>query len=254
MTAKKDVWDAALYDNQHGFVSNYGMDLVSLLQPKKGERILDIGCGTGNLANTLHEVGADIVGIDFSTNMIAQAKQKYPHIAFHVADATKLTYEQEFDAIFSNATLHWIKQPEAAIASMYRALKQGGRIVMEFGGAGNVQTITDSLIAHIKRAGIPFTDEQFPWYFPTIAEYTTLLEKAGFHVSDAAHFSRPTKLAGEEGLVNWLEMFSPTIFDGVADAVKYDIFQQVVQDVREKLYSEDTWYADYKRLRILAIK
>lgn len=253
-TTKKDLWDASLYDNNHAFVSNYGTDLISLLNPKQGERVLDVGCGTGDLANMLHDLHIDVVGIDYSENMIEQAKQKYPHIPFYVADATALTYENEFDCVFSNATLHWIKNPEKAIESIYQSLKPGGRMVVEFGGGGNVQTITDELIKQIKNAGIPFTDEQFPWYFPTIGEYTSLLESKNFQVGYAFHFSRPTKLSGEDGLRNWLEMFSPSIFENVDTVVKNNIFDTVEKNLYEKLYRNGNWYADYKRIRIIALK
>lgn len=143
---KKDLWDASLYDENHSFVSNYGNNLIELLNPKRGEKVLDLGCGTGDLANVIHELNADIVGIDYSENMIQQAQDKYPHIPFYVMDATRLPYVNEFNAVFSNATLHWIKTPETVLQSIYQSLKTGGRLVIEFGGADNVRTITDELI------------------------------------------------------------------------------------------------------------
>ena len=251
---KKDLWNAALYDDKHTFVSNYGQDLIELLNPRQGENILDVGCGTGDLANTLYGLGVNIVGVDHSANMIAQAENKFPHIAFHVVDANTLPYENEFDAVFSNATLHWIKTPKTVLQSIHRSLKNGGRFVAEFGGAGNVQTITDELIKQIRLAGIAFTDDQFPWYFPSIGEYATLLESVGFHVGLAQHFVRPTKLDGENGLRNWIEMFSPSLFEQIDHKVKEAIIQSTIQNLKEKLCNDGVWYADYKRLRILAIK
>lgn len=250
----KDLWNASLYDEQHAFVSNYGGDLIQLLQPKQGEKVLDLGSGTGDLANTLYELKTDVVGIDHSENMVKQAQQKYPHIPFYVMDATKLTYDNEFDAVFSNATLHWIKTPEAVLQSIYKSLKPDGRIVVEFGGAGNVETITTELIQHIQQAGISFTDAQFPWYFPTVGEYTTLLESVGFYVSYAHHFSRPTKLSGENGMRNWLDMFSPSLFEHVDSDVKDAIFNTTIDHLRPKLYDNESWYADYKRIRVIAFK
>lgn len=139
-------WDANLYDNKHSFVSKYGKSLVELLAPKKGEKVLDLGCGTGDLANTLYKYGGEIVGVDKSENMVKQAINKYPHIQFMVQDVTNLAYHSEFDAVFSNATLHWVQPPIQALYGIYQSLKQGGRFVAEFGGKGNIQTITSEII------------------------------------------------------------------------------------------------------------
>lgn len=249
-----DFWNAQFYDGSHSFVSNYGNDLIELLNPKQGEKILDLGCGTGDLANMLNGLNANIIGVDASKNMIEQAQTKFPHIPFSVMDAQNLTFENEFNAVFSNAALHWMKKPEAVVQGVYRSLQSGGRFVAEFGGAGNVQTITDQLIKQIITAGIPYNNADFPWYFPTIGEYTSLLESAGFHVGVAIHFSRPTKLAGENGLRNWLEMFSPNLFENVNPEVKERVFNTTSNNLKEKLYRNGDWYADYKRLRIVALK
>ncbi|MER1986720.1 MAG: methyltransferase domain-containing protein [Solibacillus sp.] len=251
---KKDLWNADFYDSKHSFVSTYGNDVIELLNVRSGEQILDVGCGTGDLANVLHGLGAEVTGIDYSENMVALAAAKYPQIAFEVADAANLRFHTQFDAVFSNAALHWMKTPVAVIESIHKSLKPDGRFVAEFGGAGNVQTITDELIKQIRAAGIPYTDEQFPWYFPTIGEYTTLLESAGFHVGLALHFTRPTKLEGEDGLKNWLAMFSPSIFEEVAVETKEHIFNTTVENVRASLYRDGQWFADYKRLRVVAVK
>lgn len=251
---EKDFWNANLYDEKHGFVSNYGNELIDLLNPQKDEKILDLGCGTGDLANVISGSGAKVVGIDASKNMVEQAKAKFPQIDFNVVDASRLPYDNEFDAVFSNAVLHWIKTPIVVAEGMYRSLKPGGRMVVEFGGAGNVKTITDALIKQIQKAGILFTEEQFPWYFPTIGEYTSLLESVGFHVNYAVHFSRPTKLSGEQGLKNWLEMFSPSLFKNVKLNKKEQIFSATIHNLRTKLYNQEDWYADYKRIRIVAVK
>nr|WP_330220445.1 class I SAM-dependent methyltransferase [Neobacillus mesonae] len=106
---KKNIWDANLYDTNYSFVSKYGNSLVELLAPKQGEKILDLGCGTGDLANTIYEVGGDIVGVDKSETMVEQAIRKYPHIQFMVQDATDLDFHSQFDAVFSNAALHWVQ-------------------------------------------------------------------------------------------------------------------------------------------------
>ena len=251
---KTDLWNANLYDQSHRFVSAYGQGLVELLEPASDERILDIGCGTGDLANEIAKASAQVTGIDASENMVQQAQAKYPALTFSQVDATKLSFNNEFDAVFSNATLHWIKTPVPVVDGVYRSLKDGGRFVAEFGGKGNVQTITDALIAQIKHAGIPLTDDDFPWYFPSIGEYTTLLETAGFRVELAHHYDRPTKLDGELGLYNWLAMFSPGMFAQVEDEVKEQIFKATMEQLRPTLFKDGDWYADYKRLRVVAYK
>ena len=251
---KTDLWNANLYDKSHSFVSAYGQGVIELLQPVSGETILDIGCGTGDLANVMTNAGAQVTGIDASENMVQQAQAKYPALTFSQMDATKLSYDREFDAVFSNATLHWIKTPVSVIEGVYRSLKDGGRFVAEFGGKGNVQSITDALIGQMMLASIPFTDEDFPWYFPSIGEYTTLLEAAGFRVELAHHYDRPTKLDGELGLYNWLAMFSPSLFAQVEDEVKERIFKATIEQLRSTLFKDGDWYADYKRLRVVAYK
>lgn len=247
-------WNAKLYDSNHSFVSKYGQDLIELLNPQPQEHILDLGCGTGDLAHTLQELGATVQGVDNSATMIELAKEKYPTISFDVMDAYQLDVDHTFDAVFSNAVLHWLKEPERVIQQIHTVLKSGGRLVAEFGGAGNVQQITDALIHQMKEAGLSFTDEQFPWYFPSIGEYATLLEKAGFEVGFAAHFSRPTQLDGEAGLRNWLEMFSSQLFTAEQQKIKEAIFDKTIHQLASILYKDDTWFADYKRLRIVAIK
>lgn len=250
----RDSWNSTLYDDKHQFVSQFGQGIMELLQPRQHERILDVGCGTGDLAATLTDQGAHVVGIDLSQNMIEAAIKKYPHLDFHVGDATNLPYADEFDAVFSNATLHWIKTPEAAIAAMYNALKHGGRLVAEFGGIGNVAHITTALIEQMKQAGLPYEDAQFPWYFPSIAAYTTLLEQAGFHVSFAEHFDRPTKLDGEHGLRNWFDMFSGAFFTDINATKKEAVYAAAIEQLKPILVHEGAWYADYKRIRVIAHK
>ena len=138
-------WNANLYDDKHSFVSRYGEDLVDALKPLSGERILDLGCGTGYLANLISEKGAEITGIDSSEEMISKAKREYPHIDFRVLSATDFYFDSLFDAVFSNATLHWILQKQKVINCGYDCLKPGGRFVMEMGGKGNVESITSAV-------------------------------------------------------------------------------------------------------------
>lgn len=252
--SSKDQWNANLYDTSHSFVSKYGHSLIELLDPKQGERILDLGCGTGDLAKNLSDSGVDVVGVDKSENMVAKAIAKYPSISFMVQDATDLKFTNEFDAVFSNATLHWVKPPIQALHCIYQSLQKGGRFVAEFGGKGNVQTITDEIIQQIKEAGFEYKDEQFPWFYPSIAEYSALMEEAGFRVTFAQHFDRPTQLDGEHGLRNWIDMFGHLLFDGIPEQTKNQIITNVEANLREALYQDVHWLADYKRIRVIGVK
>lgn len=249
-----DHWNAKLYDGSHAFVSKFGSDLIELLAPQKGESILDIGCGTGDLANELHRYGVKVIGIDQSTNMVNEACKKYPHIKFIVEDVLKMPFTNEFDAVFSNATLHWVKEPFQALSRIYNSLKRGGRFVAEFGGKGNVHTITNEIIYHLGIFDIEYSDSQFPWYFPSIGEYTTLMEKVGFRVTFAEHFDRPTILEGEDGIRNWIEMFAKSMFDDQIEEKIEQIITKIEDRLRDKLYIENRWITDYKRIRIIGIK
>lgn len=252
----KDNWDANLYDGKHSFVSMFGSELIDLLAPHKGENILDLGCGTGDLAKKLFDLGVNVVGVDKSENMIHNAKSKYPNIYFEVNDAIKLEYNREFDAVFSNATLHWVKPPKLALQHIFNGLKHGGRFVAEFGGKGNVQKITSEIIKQRQNLGYEFEMENFPWYYPSIGEYASLMENVGFKVHFAQHFDRPTPLDGDNGLRNWIEMFGDSLFEGVPENVKGEIITKVEQNLKETLYNQEnnSWIADYKRIRVIGIK
>lgn len=249
-----DRWNATLYDQKHAFVTNYGQSLIELLNPKYSEKILDVGCGTGDLANQIAQSGAQVLGIDASLNMIHQAKSKYPELEFSHEDATTLTFNHSFDAVFSNATLHWIKEPQKVLECLYHSLKPGGRLVVEFGGKDNVKKITDEILLQFQKLGKPLTDEQFPWYFPSIGEYTTILEHVGFDVLLAQHYDRPTPLVGKDGLKNWIEMFGGRFFEQLSQSEKQLLIENVEQNLKPKLLINNEWIADYKRLRIIAIK
>jgi trans-aconitate methyltransferase len=249
-----DTWNADLYDTKHSFVSEYGNQLLEWLAPKAGEKILDLGCGTGDLAKKLHDFNVDVVGIDHSPNMIIQAKQKYPEIPFLVQNATALEYQNEFDAVFSNATLHWIKSPKQALSCIHQSLKPDGRFVAEFGGKGNVQTITDGIYQQVLEEGLEYDMEHFPWYYPSIGEYSSLMEEVGFKVTLAHHSDRPTPLYGENGLRDWIEMFGSALFEGIGEEQRKAIITKTEHRLKAVLFKEGNWIADYKRIRVIGIK
>ncbi len=247
-------WNTELYDNKHAFVSKYGEELIGWLHPQPGEHILDLGCGTGQLARIIAGSGAFVIGMDSSPEMIAQAKANYPHIRFDVKDAADFSYNEPFDAIFSNATLHWVSEAGKAVSCMYRNLKPGGRIALEFGGKGNVKLITNAVQTVMQQEGLADKITNDFWYFPSVSEYTTLLKKHGFRVSAAILFDRPTPLNGEDGMENWLNMFGDFFFRLLTDEEKENVIRKTVAYLRPVSYREGSWYGDYKRIRIRAIK
>lgn len=248
-------WNTTLYEGKHGFVWKYGEELIELLAPKPGEYILDLGCGTGQLTDKIATTGATVIGIDRSEEMIIKAKQNYPQLKFEVADATNFKVEKPLDAVFSNAVLHWIKQPELVINCIQQNLKPGGRFVAEFGGKGNVKQIVQALTENLANSGYSVSPEVNPWYFPSIGEYTCLLEKNGLEVTYAHLFARPTPLEdGNVGLANWLKMFASNFLSGLSAEQQNQIIKQVIIKLKPTLYSDGIWKVDYRRIRIVSVK
>jgi trans-aconitate methyltransferase len=248
-------WNADLYDDKHAFVSQYGQGVLDLLDVKPGERILDLGCGTGDLAKQIMEHGADVIGIDASPEMIGQAKQKYPDLNFSVADGTDFHFDEPFDAVFSNAALHWIHDQDKLIECVYRSLKPGGRFVGEFGGKGNMQHMIAAAAIVLKAHGYDRLAQAGPWYFPSVGEYASKLEMHGFRVTFAAHFDRWTLLEdGSEGVGKWIAMFGSQFLEGIPGGLKGEIINEIT-NLLDPYYNQDgKWYADYKRLRFVAVK
>jgi trans-aconitate methyltransferase len=248
-------WNADLYQDKHGFVWQYGEVLLDLLAPKSGEYILDLGCGTGQLTQQIAIAGAEVWGIDLSQKMIDRAKSNYPHLKFDVADAKNFQCDCALDAVFSNATLHWIKPPETVIDSVCKSLKPGGRFVAEFGGKGNVKAIVQALELSLRKLDYVNLENINPWYFPSVGEYTSLLEQHGFEVVYAALFDRSTHLeGGEAGLRNWLEMFANGVLSQLSVEQRTKAIATAEEYLKPQFYENVTWRADYRRIRVVAIK
>src|SRR5215471_910163 len=251
-------WDAAEYDAKHAFVYEKAKGLVELLAPKAGERILDLGCGTGVLTAEIAGRGAEILGVDRSEEMIAQARKKFPALRFEVMDARELRFKMdgaEFDAVFSNAVLHWIPEPEQVIAGVARALKPGGRFVAEFGGKGNIQRLVAGFQRAFSALGMRPRDEVGPWFYPSVAEYASLLERHGLEVREASLFDRPTVLEdGERGLENWIRVFRQTFLEKLGEENAQRWIREVERQCRAELFKDGSWELDYRRLRIAAWK
>ena len=249
----KQTWDAELYEARHSFIWQLGQGLVELLNPQRGERILDLGCGTGQLTATIAQYGATVIGLDASPEMIGQARQNYPKIQFALEDAAKMRYRTEFDAVFSNAALHWMLEVDAVARAIAGALKPGGRLVAELGGKGNIAEIEAALDAVLPAYYKEGTRAR-KTYFPSIADYAAVLERAGLETRMAQLFERPTPLEGEEGMAVWLRQFSWYNFEPIVAAEREKALAEVVERLRDVLYRDGRWSADYRRLRVVAVK
>ncbi len=239
-------WNATDYQQQHSYVWQQATGLLPQLNAQAHEHILDLGCGSGQLTEQIAATGATVVGLDSDRAMITQAQINYPHLTFQVADAADFQLAVPVDAVFSNAALHWVPQAEAAAHCIAQALKPGGRLVAEFGGKGNVKTILSALEKVSGRTGLN------PWYFPSVGEYAEVLEQAGLEVVFAHLFDRPTPLA-EAGLAGWLTMFGQRFFADLS-ATEWASLVEAVEGAASQLYQNGEWIADYRRLRIVAIK
>lgn len=255
MIAYETQWNANLYDNKHNYVFKYGEDVVRLLAPQNGERILDLGCGTGYLTHLIAKTGPRITGIDNSPAMIERAQAMYPDLDFRLMSATDLHFDTPFDAVFSNATLHWVLDKECAVEQVAQVLKPGGRFVLEMGAKGNVEEIVVATRKVLTRHGYYGNAAIQLWYFPSLSEYTTLLEKKGFRVRFAAHFDRLTELKDtENGIREFVRMFGNAFFNDIPEREIDKVLTEIQDLVRPTNYRNGSWYGNYKRLRIAATK
>lgn len=248
-------WDAHVYDTSLKYVSDYGKELVDLLNPQQGEKILDLGCGTGELTQEIAKSGASVIGFDQSETMIERAKSKNGNIEYIVGDITSYKSSEEYDAVFSNAVLHWVTNQEEALSNVYGILKPNGRFVAELGAKGNVQTIIDSIQNVIKDSGYPTKEVSEVLQFPSIGEYANLLESHGFWIESLFQFKRPTLiLDGVQGFINWINVFGILLFENVPTELKKELIEKAAKQMAEKLEKDERYFADYVRLRIVVRK
>ena len=246
----KQTWDPERYAHNARFVADLGTPVVELLAPRAGERILDLGCGDGVLTAKLAAMRCDVIGVDGSAAQVEAARKL--GLDARVMDGENLSFLSEFDAVFSNAALHWMRNPEAVIAGVWRALRPGGRFVGELGGHGCVAKIRKALVDALNRRGKD-GEATVPWYFPTVEEYSARLKKAGFSTHSIALIPRPTPLPGD--VTGWLETFGES-FTACLPPPERPAY---VAEVREALLPElsdagGKWTADYVRLRFAAAK
>jgi trans-aconitate methyltransferase len=244
------TWDPAKYAQHARFVSDLGSHVVELLAPHPGERILDLGCGDGVLTKKLAELGCEVVAIDSSAPQVEAAKKL--GLDARVMSAEALPFHEEFDAVFSNAVLHWIRRANEMMAAVYRSLRPGGRFVAECGGYGCVQKIRSALIQASDRRGIN-GEARVPWYFPTPSDYASRLERVGFRVDSIALIPRPTPLPGD--IIGWLETFAQCFLGGLSNRAQREYLEEVRAALEPQLLDGNrVWVADYVRLRFAATK
>ena len=242
-------WDADNYKDNFSFVAEYGKSVTELITAPKGSKVIDLGCGNGMLSRVLRDMGFDVTGIDASKEMTALAREKYNDIEFINADALSFDLDEKADVIFSNAVFHWIDadKQERLIKNIYRQLKPGGELVCEFGGYGCAEAVHGTLERLFGKKGIVYPRT---FYFPTIGEYTPLLEKCGFITEYATLFDRPTEQKTSEGLTDWIKMFVKTPFEGMDSALADEIINEANDILRPALFHDGRWYIDYVRIRI----
>ena len=241
-------WSASDFAKNGRFIQDMAGPIFALLAPKPGERILDLGCGDGMLTAEIEAAGADVLGVDTSEELLAVARMK--GLSVNIVDAHALDYVKEFDAVFSNAALHWMQAPDLVIEGVARALRPGGRFIGELGCHGNVAAIATALRAVLKaRGGDP--EQAVRWYFPTVEEYGALLSDHGFAVREMAVVPRSTPLKAE--MKGWLRTFCRFFFDRFDEPERSDVLADVLELLKPSLCdTEGRWTVNHIRLRFSA--
>jgi trans-aconitate methyltransferase len=243
------TWDPERYASIAGFVPALGAPLIELLAPCAGERILDLGCGDGILGAGIAARGCAVVGIDSSAAQVEAARAR--GLDARVADGQALTFNGEFDGVFTNAALHWMPRQDLVLDGASRALRPGGRFVGEFGARGNVGRIVDALGEALSAIGVDATLCN-PWTFPAGADFRELLQMSGFEVQTLEVFDRPTRF--ERELADWLTLMAQAFVNAVPQEARSGVLVSVTERLRPVLFRDGAWQLDYVRLRFAARK
>jgi len=242
------TWNPTTYAEVGAFVPTLGAGVLEWLNPQPGERILDLGCGDGQLTLKIAASGAQVTGVDASSAMIASAQSK--GLDARVANAESLPFQGEFDAVFSNAALHWVRNQDAMLAGVHRALKPAGRFVAEMGGHGNVAAILVAFMAVLEKHGYAGLEAGVN-YYPTPQSYTARLERHGFQVQEIQLIPRPTPLPA--GMASWLTTFRTGVLESIPEPHRQAVIDETVALLKPVLCDEQgNWVADYVRLRFIA--
>ncbi|HEX3772343.1 MAG TPA: methyltransferase domain-containing protein [Polyangiaceae bacterium] len=263
LSPSQQTWDPALYGARAAFVHTMAADLVTLLAPRAGEQVLDLGCGGGELALAIQATGASVVGVDGSAAMVEAARARAAGAtasgrapSFVVGDGQALAYDGAFDAVFSNAALHWMPRAADVARGVFRALVPGGRFVAEFGGHGCIARLRAGVAEALVRRGED-PGAYLRWYFPRLSEYAALLADAGFEVRLAHLFDRPTPVDGADGLSAWLRTFLPVLEAKLGPAwpaFTGEVEASCAEALRKDGANGGSWTLDYVRLRVVAVR
>lgn len=245
---KGQEWSAERYARNSGFIVKFGEGLIDQLAPRRNELVLDLGCGNGALTEKIIARGAKVVGIDSSCDMVTAARER--GLDARVMDARELKFDKCFDAVFSHAALHWVKEADVVLAGVRRALMPGGRFVVDMGGAGNIAHEISALSSALRRRGYDPSHGN-PWYFPTVEQHKSLLLMHDFKIDEINLFKRPTIIDGE--LSEWLDTFAESYLSLVSPAEREGVKAEVISSLRPSLTNDiGQWTLDYVRLRFIA--
>lgn len=243
-------WNAALYDTKHDFVAEYGKNLLQYIPSNPGQRILDLGCGTGALTERLAGLCGHVLGADSSPEMIREASERHKGIDFMVLNALDMPFENEWDVVFSNAVFHWISDHDALLKNIRRALRPGGFLVCEFGAHGNISRVEDAFSRALRELG---HERKSGFNFPSADQFRAALEGNGFSVDTVFDFDRPTPLKdGERGLDSWLRQFFQTDLVPLPEEEQDEILRSTEKSLKSALWDGTCWTLDYRRLRAVA--
>jgi len=249
-------WNPALYEAKNAFVFHLAEDILAKLAARAGESILDLGCGTGQLTDRLASQGTQVTGLDASVEMLTQARTNYPNVSFVQGDVRTFRLNQRFDAIFSNAALHWVAEHDQVARSVFYHLKPGGRFVAELGGKGNLAAMIEAVEGVLSdRYQMTCPSRLCPWTFPTLGQFTSALESQGLRVLEARWFERLTPLAeGQDGMRHWLEAFMQNYLTALPASQQPDAVAAIQDRLRPRWFNGSQWHVDYARLQVVAIK